>query len=229
VTRRSALVTGAGRGIGRAVAIRLAERGLDVGLVARSTKELEETRASIDALGQRGVVLGCDVSKADEVDRAFAASLPLLGSPDVVVSCAGVVRRALIHEMSESDWDHVIDVNLKGMFLVTRAWLPSMLSRRRGRFVAIASVSSTVGTARQSAYAAAKWGVVGFTKSLAEELRGTGLQTVAILPGSVSTAMLEGSGFSPEMTPEEVANLVVYAALDAPDAMNGSAVEIFGP
>jgi 3-oxoacyl-[acyl-carrier protein] reductase len=104
-----------------------------------------------------------------------------------------------------------------------------MLSRRRGRFVAIASVSSTVGTARQSAYAAAKWGVVGFTKSLAEELRGTGLQTVAILPGSVSTAMLEGSGFSPEMTPEEVANLVVYAALDAPDAMNGSAVEIFGP
>jgi NAD(P)-dependent dehydrogenase (short-subunit alcohol dehydrogenase family) len=229
VTRRSALVTGAGRGIGRAVAIRLAERGLDLGLVARSTNELEETRAAVEAAGQKGVVLACDVSKAEEVERALAASHHALGPPDVVVSCAGVVRRAPVHEMTERDWDDVVDVNLKGTFLVTRAWLPAMLSRRRGRFVAIASISATMGTARQSAYAAAKWGVVGFIKSLAEELRGTGLQAVAILPGSVSTSMLEGSGFAPQMTPEEVAGVVVYAALDAPDAMNGSAIEVFGP
>jgi 3-oxoacyl-[acyl-carrier protein] reductase len=139
------------------------------------------------------------------------------------------VRRALVHEMTEKDWDDVVDVNLKGTFLCARAWLPSMLDARRGRFIAIASISSTMGTARQSAYAAAKWGVVGFTKSLAEELRGTGLQAMALMPGSVSTSMLDGSGFSPQMTPEDVAGLVVYAALDAPDAMNGSAVEVFGP
>jgi 3-oxoacyl-[acyl-carrier protein] reductase len=229
VTQRCAVVTGAGRGIGRAVAIRLAERGLDVALLARTATELEATRAAIEPLGRKALVLPCDVSKKDDVDRAVSAALRELGSPEAVVSSAGIVRRGLVHETAEEDWDAVIDVNLKGTFLVTRALLPAMLRSRRGRFVAIASISATMGTPGQSAYAAAKWGVVGFTKSLAEELRGTGLQTLAILPGSVSTSMLQGSGFAPKMTPEDVAGLVLYAALDAPDAMNGSAVEIFGP
>jgi 3-oxoacyl-[acyl-carrier protein] reductase len=223
------VVTGAGRGIGRATAIRLAERGLDLSLLARTQGELEETKRSIEALGRKALVLRCDVSKKDEVDRVASLSLHALGAPRVVVMCAGTVRRALVHEMTEWDWDTVVDVNLKGTFLVARAFLPSMLDAHRGRLVAIASISSTLGTARQSAYAAAKWGVVGFMKSLAEELRGTGLQSMAVMPGSVATAMLEGSGFSPQMSPEDVAGLVVYAALDAPDAMNGSAVEIFGP
>ena len=229
MTRRNALVTGAGRGIGRAAAIRLAERGLDVALVARSVDELEETRARIEGVGQKAAVLVCDVSKADDVDRAVAASIRALGSPDVVVSAAGVVHRASVEEMTEQAWDEVLTVNLKGLFLVTRACLPAMRNLGRGRFVAIASISSTLGTARQSAYVAAKWGVVGFTKSLAEELRGSGLQTIAIMPGSVATSMLEGSGFAPQMTADDVARLVAYAALDAPDAMNGSAVEMFGP
>jgi 3-oxoacyl-[acyl-carrier protein] reductase len=229
LTRRNALVTGAGRGIGRAAAIRLAERGLDVALVARSVDELEETRARIEGVGQKAAVLVCDVSKADDVDRAVAASIRALGSPDVVVSAAGVVHRASVEEMTEQAWDEVLTVNLKGLFLVTRACLPAMRNLGRGRFVAIASISSTLGTARQSAYVAAKWGVVGFTKSLAEELRGSGLQTIAIMPGSVATSMLEGSGFAPQMTADDVARLVAYAALDAPDAMNGSAVEMFGP
>ena len=131
--------------------------------------------------------------------------------------------------MDEKDWDEVMDVNLKGAFLITRAFLPNMISRKNGRFIAISSISATLGTARQSAYCASKWGLVGFTKSLAEELRGTGLQALAVLPGSVDTPMLVGSGFSPDMTPDEVARLVVYAALDAPAAMNGSAIEMFGP
>jgi 3-oxoacyl-[acyl-carrier protein] reductase len=225
----SAVVTGAGRGIGRAVALRLAERGLDVSLLARTKSELDETCRRVEALGQRGLALPCDVSNRVSVDGAAAESLRTLGVPRVVVACAGVVKRALVHETSEEAWDEVVDVNLKGAFLVARALLPSMLATQRGRVVAIASISSTLGTAEQSAYAAAKWGLVGFIKSLAEELRGSGLQAMTILPGSVSTAMLEGSGYKPQMTPEEVAGLVVYAALDAPDAMNGSAVEIFGP
>ena len=224
-----ALVTGAGRGIGRAVAIRLAERGLDVALVSQNATELDETRAAIEPLGRRALVLPCDVSKSSEVERAAKTTVRELGAPRVVVSSAGIVRRARVHETTEEDWDRVMDVNLKGTFLVTRALLPSMLEAKRGRFVAIASISATMGSPRQSAYAASKWGVVGFTKSLAEELRETGLQTLVLLPGSVSTAMLEGSGFPAQMTPDEVAGVVVYAALDAPDAMNGSAIEVFGP
>jgi 3-oxoacyl-[acyl-carrier protein] reductase len=123
----------------------------------------------------------------------------------------------------------VLGVNLKGTFLVTRALLPAMVPAKRGRIVAVSSISATLGTATQSAYCAAKWGIVGFMKSLAEELRGTGLQALTVLPGSVDTAMLKGSGFAPQMSAEEVAKVVTYAALDAPDAMNGSSVEVFGP
>jgi len=131
--------------------------------------------------------------------------------------------------MTTEDWDAVIRVNLTGTFLVSRAFLPAMLARGRGRIVNVASISATLGTAKQAAYNASKWGVIGFTKSLAEELRGTGLQALAVLPGAVDTTMLVGSGFAPQMTAEEVAGTLVFAALDAPDAMNGSALEVFGP
>jgi 3-oxoacyl-[acyl-carrier protein] reductase len=122
-----------------------------------------------------------------------------------------------------------MDVNLKGPFLVARALLPAMLRAGRGRFVAVSSISATLGTPRQSAYCASKWGLVGFVKSLAEEVRGRGVQAMCVLPGAVQTRMLEGGEFPAQMSPADVAGLVAYAALDAPDAMNGSAVEVFGP
>ncbi len=225
----SAVVTGASRGIGRAVALQLAARGYDVALLARGASGLEATRVEIEALGRRAIVLACDVSSRVDVERSASLALHAFGAPGVVVNNAGGIRRSLVSEMTESEWDAVVDVNLKGLFLVTHAFLPAMLRAGHGRLVAISSISATVGTARQSAYAAAKWGALGFTKSLAEELRGTGLQTMAVMPGSVATAMLEGSGFAPQMTAEDVARTVVFAALDAPDAMNGSAIEIFGP
>jgi 3-oxoacyl-[acyl-carrier protein] reductase len=160
---------------------------------------------------------------------AAARTLADLGAaPRVVVANAGVVHRALVHEMTEEAWDEDVDVCMKGTFLTARAFLPKMLEARRGRFVGIASISSTVGSARQSAYCAAKWGTVGFVKSLAEELRGTGLQAMCLLPGSVDTDMLKGSGFHPAMQPEDVAKSVAWLALEAPDAMNGSSVEMFG-
>jgi 3-oxoacyl-[acyl-carrier protein] reductase len=226
---RHAVVSGAGRGIGRAVAVELASRGCDVALLARTMSELEQTADDVVARGRRALALVCDVADARQVERAAGEVVRELGPVDVLVNNAGIVRRARVHEMSEEDWDAVVDVNLKGTFLVTRAFLPSMLERKRGRVVTLGSISSTLGTAGQSAYCAAKWGVVGFTKSLAEELRGTGLSALSVMPGSVSTRMLEGSGFAARMTPEEVAQLVTYAALDAPAAMNGSAIEMFGP
>jgi len=224
-----AVVTGAGRGIGRAVAVEMARREHDVVLLARTVDELEETASEVVALGRRALAIRCDVARAADVHRARDIALRDAGAPAVVVNNAGIVRRARVVEMTDDDWDLVVDVNLKGTFLVTRAFLPEMLRAERGRFVAVSSISATLGTPRLSAYCASKWGVVGFTKSLAEELRGTGLQAMCVLPGSVDTAMLQGSGFAPAMTAADVARLVAYVALDAPAAMNGSAIEAFGP
>lgn len=224
-----AVVTGAGRGIGRAISVALARRGCDIALLGRTLESLAGAAEAVIAEGRRALAVPCDVADAVEVERAAAHVLADLGVPRIVVANAGVVHRAPVTTMSEQEWDEVIDVSLKGTFLVTRAFLPRMLETKRGRFVAIASISSTLGTAKQSAYCAAKWGTVGFMKSLAEELRGTGLQAMCVMPGSVDTDMLKGSGFLPAMQPEDVAKTVTFLALDAPDAMNASSVEVFGP
>ncbi|HEY1959979.1 MAG TPA: SDR family NAD(P)-dependent oxidoreductase [Polyangiaceae bacterium] len=222
-------MTGAGRGIGRAVAVELARRGADVALLARTKSELDETAALVEKSGRRALAVPCDVANADDVGRAAASVEKELGAPAIAIANAGVVRRARVDEMSEADWDHVVDVNLKGVFLTARAFVPKMRAHGSGRFIAVGSISSTLGTARQSAYCAAKWGALGFVKSLAEELRGTGVQAMIVLPGSVDTAMLAGSGFDPLMSALDVAKVIAFAALDAPAAMNGSAIEMFGP
>ena len=225
----AAVVTGGSRGIGRAAALALASRGLDVALLARGADDLALVAEAVARCGVAALPLRCDVTVEADVAAAAARVLERFGAPDVVVNNAGVIRRAAVHEMSLQDFRLVVDTNLTGTFLVTRALLPAMLKRGRGRLLQIASISSTLGSARASAYCAAKWGVVGFTKSLTEELRGTGLVAMSILPGSVDTSMLEGSGFAPQMTPDDVAKTIVFAALDAPSAMNGSSLEMFGP
>lgn len=225
-----ALITGAGSGIGRAAAFAFAARGLDVALVGRTEATLAETAQAVllAAPGRRVSVLRCDVSKSDEVSRLRDRVLTELGVPRIVVNNAGIVERTSVEETTDAAWSRVLGVNLDGTFYVTRAFLPAMREGGEGRFVAVASISSTLGTPRLSAYCAAKWGVVGFMKSLAEELRGTALVAISVLPGSVDTKMLEGSGFPPAMTASDVAGTIVYAALDAPQAMNGSALEVFG-
>jgi NAD(P)-dependent dehydrogenase (short-subunit alcohol dehydrogenase family) len=224
-----AVVTGAGRGIGRAIALDLAKRGCDVALLGRTIESLAGSAEDVVLTGRRALAVPCDVSDADAVESAAARVVTDFGVPNIVVANAGVVVRAPVQTMTEGEWDEVIDVNLKGTFLVMRAFLARMLDLRRGRLIAIGSISSTLGTAQQSAYCAAKWGTVGFIKSLAEELRGTGLQAMCVMPGSVDTDMLKGSGFAPAMKPEDVARTVTFLALDAPDAMNASSVEMFGP
>ncbi len=226
--RPVAVITGASRGIGRAAALAFASRGLNVALMSRSPEALDRVAAEVRQLGVTALVVPCDVSVAADVDAARDRVLRDLGGPAVVVANAGVVRRGHVVALSEADWDFVVGVNLKGAFLTARAFLPAMLACRKGRFVAVGSISGTVGTAAQSAYCASKWGVTGLVKSLAEELRGSGVQALCVLPGSVDTDMLAGSGYEPEMTAADVAGLIAYAGLDAPAAMNGSAVEMFG-
>ena len=224
-----AVVTGAGRGIGRAIALALSARGLDVALLGRESAGLDQVATEIKAQGRRALALPCNVASSADTEVAAYRVLDALGVPLVVVNNAGVVHRATVEDTTEDAWDHVLDVNLKGPFLVTRAFLPAMRRKREGRFVQISSISGTLGTPRLSAYCASKWGVIGFTKSLAEELRGSGMQALTVVPGSVDTAMLEGSGFPPQMTPGEVARVVLYAALDAPAAMNGASIDVLGP
>ncbi len=223
------VVTGASRGIGRATAEALARRGLTVALLGRVIGDLQAVVSEIQRNGGSAVPFECDVSDPSAIDRAAKEILRDLGAPRVLVNNAGIAERASIETMSNEAWNHVLAVNLTGPFLVTRAFLPAMRERARGRIVHVGSISSTLGTANLSAYCASKWGLIGLMKSLAEELRGSGLQTMAVLPGSVDTAMLKGSGFAAQMTAEDVAGTIAYAALDAPDAMNGSAIQVFGP
>jgi 3-oxoacyl-[acyl-carrier protein] reductase len=209
------VVTGASRGIGAACAARFV--GEKVAVCA--------TRA---VPGDFAVSSACDVARSTEV-RAFAEEvLTKLGPPDVLINNAGVVVRKTLDDLSEQEWDQVVDVNLKGTFNVTRAFLPAMKARRSGRIINISSISGHIGTARLTAYCAAKHGVVGLTRALAEELREFAIQVNAVCPGSVDTDMLKGSGFAPQMSPAQVASVVYYLAKEAPSAMTGACVDVFG-
>lgn len=223
------VVTGASRGIGRATALALARRGLSLGLLGRPSPALEQTQNEVEALGVQALVCHCDLGVPVEVESAAATLLRALGTPQVVVNNAAEARRGrTVAELPVAEWDRILAVNLRGPFVLCRALLPAMLAARQGRFVHVASISATIGCAGMADYAASKWGLLGLSKSLAEELRGTGLQSLAVLPGSVDTDMLKGSSFEPRMQPEQVAALVTYLALDAPEAMTGAAVEMFG-
>jgi 3-oxoacyl-[acyl-carrier protein] reductase len=141
---------------------------------------------------------------------------------------AGIVHRNSIEATTDASWDEQLAVNLRAPFQLTRALLPSMKAAGAGRHVYVGSISSTLGSANSAAYCAAKWGLVGLMKSVAEDLTDSGLMAVAILPGSVDTEMLVGSGFSPRMTSEDVAKTIAYFAISAPRSHNGGVVEMFG-
>jgi len=210
-----AVVTGASRGIGRAIATLFEQEGARVAGCARRAVP------GVDA---------CDVRRADDVARFASTVKDRFGVPDIVVNNAGVVARAPLAELTESAWDDVVDSNLKGTFLVTRAFLPEMLARRTGRVINIASISGRLGTAGLGAYCAAKHGVIGLTRALAEEIRDDGLAVNAICPGSVDTDMLRVGmpGAVARMSPEDVARVALFLAADAPAAMTGSCVDVFG-
>lgn len=223
------VITGASRGIGRSIALAYAERGAHLALCGIDVIALEETARLAMARGAASTLAHrCDVSRHDDV-KAFADHVhEVLGGVDVVVHNAGVVERARIDETTEAAWDHVVDVNLKGPYLLTHALLPRMRERRRGRLVFIASISGTLGTPRLSAYCASKHGVIGFMRAAAEELRNESIYAYAVNPGSVDTDMLKGSGFPPQVTAEEIANVVVWLGTDAPGTMTGSTIDVFG-
>jgi 3-oxoacyl-[acyl-carrier protein] reductase len=184
-----AVVTGAGRGIGRAIALKFAQEGADVVVVSRTAENSEKVAAEIRALGRKAWALAVDVADSAAVTAAADKILADCGKVDILVNNAGVTRDGLLMRMSDADWDTVIDTNLKGAFLVTKAFFRTFAKQRAGRIINISSVIGLIGNGGQSNYAASKAGLIGFTQSVAKELAGRGVTVNAIAPGFIETDM----------------------------------------
>jgi 3-oxoacyl-[acyl-carrier protein] reductase len=184
-----ALVTGAGRGIGRAIALKFAAAGADVVCVSRTQENSEKVAAEARALGRRAWALAVDVADAAAVATAAETALKEAGKVDILVNNAGVTRDGLLMRMSEADWDTVLNTNLKGAFNFTKALTRAFLKQRSGRIINVASVIGLIGNAGQANYAASKAGLIGFTKSVAKELASRGITANVLAPGFIATDM----------------------------------------
>ncbi len=220
-----AIVTGASRGIGRAIALALAESGANVVVnYANSIAAAEQVVAEITAAGGKAIALQANVSQADQVDSLLNATLAKWNRVDILVNNAGITRDTLLLRMKLEDWQAVIDLNLTGVFLCTRAVSKVMLKQRAGRIINIASVAGQMGNPGQASYSAAKAGVIGFTKTVAKELAPRGITVNAVAPGFISTDMTSNINAEEILKyiplgrygqPEEVAGLVRFLAADA--------------
>jgi len=184
-----AVVTGAGRGIGRAIALKFASEGADVVCVSRTVENSEKVAGEIRAMGRKAWAVAVDVSDSSAVAAAAEKILADSGRVDILVNNAGVTRDGLLMRMSDADWDAVLNTNLKGAFLFTKAFTRAFAKQRCGRIINLASVIGLIGNAGQANYAASKAGLIGFTQSVARELAGRGVTCNAIAPGFIETDM----------------------------------------
>jgi 3-oxoacyl-[acyl-carrier protein] reductase len=184
-----AVVTGAGRGIGRAIALKFATEGADVVVVSRTQENSEKVAAEICALGRKAWAFAVDVSDSASVTVAAEKILADCGKVDILVNNAGVTRDGLLMRMSDADWDTVLDTNLKGAFLFTKAFSRAFAKQRSGRIINISSIIGLIGNPGQSNYAASKAGLIGFTQSVAREFASRGITANCIAPGFIETDM----------------------------------------
>ena len=185
-----ALVTGGSRGIGRAIALTLAEHGADVAInYAGNTAAAEEVKTAIEGMGRRAILVQGSVADTDGVQAIVNQVVKELGRLDILINNAGITRDGLLMRMKEADWDAVLETNLKGVYNCSKAVMRTMMKQKSGRIVNMASVVGEMGNAGQANYAAAKAGVIGFTKSLAKEVASRGITVNAVAPGFIATDM----------------------------------------
>ncbi|WMJ80128.1 3-oxoacyl-[acyl-carrier-protein] reductase [Clostridium sp. MB40-C1] len=212
---KNAVVTGASRGIGKAIAIKLAEMGANVVLNYRSSEaSVAEVAKAIEEKGVKAVVVQGDVSKFQDAKKIIDTAVEILGNVDILVNNAGITKDGLIMRMKEEDFDRVIEVNLKGVFNCTRHVVPLMTKQRSGRIINISSFVGLVGNAGQTNYAAAKAGILGFTKSLAREIASRGITANAIAPGFIESDMTD---VVPEKIKEMVKNNIPLKEFGKPE------------
>jgi 3-oxoacyl-[acyl-carrier protein] reductase len=235
-----ALVTGGARGIGRAIALRLAADGAKVGIVDLADSGVDTAREVEQTSGRATTFVKADISKEAEAKAAVAAVEAALGPVDILVNNAGITRDGLMLVMDESDWDAVLTVNLKGAFLMSKAVLRGMIKRRRGSIVSISSVVGRRGNAGQANYSAAKAGLIGLTKSLAKEVGSRNVRVNAVAPGYIETDMTAALDESARNaiinqiplgrigSPEGVAEAVAFLAGDSASFITGAVLPIDG-
>lgn len=238
---KTALVTGASRGIGRAIALRLAAEGARVAInYAGNVKAAEEVKAAIEAAGGTAILCRADVADSAAVEAMVADVAKEFGAIDILVNNAGITRDTLLMRMKDEDFAKVLDTNLKGVFYCTKAVSKLMMKKRSGRIVNMASVVGLVGNAGQTNYAAAKAGVIGFSKSAAKELASRGITVNAVAPGFIGTDMtadlpesvkekaLSDIPLGRAGQPEDVANAVLFLASDQASYITGQVVHVDG-
>ena len=238
---KKALVTGASRGIGKAIAIRLATEGVSVGVnYNASEQEAAKVVDEIQSLGGNAIILKGSVADSLAVQSLIQAAEDKLGGLDILVNNAGITKDNLIMRLPEEDWDQVIDTNLKGAFLCTKAALRSMVRQRSGRIINMSSVVAITGNAGQSNYTAAKAGLIGFTKTVAKEVASRGITVNAIAPGFIETQMVDAISSQLQQkileriplgyfgTPEDVAGVVAFLASEDARYVTGQVIGIDG-
>jgi 3-oxoacyl-[acyl-carrier protein] reductase len=237
---KNALVTGAGRGIGREIALTLARAGANIGVCDVDIATAQSTASEIQALGPKAITLCCDVSKAADIAAtvsAFCAQFPAI---DILVNNAGITRDGLLVRMKEEDWDLVLAINLKSAFLCCKEVSRLMMKARSGKIVSIASVVGLMGNAGQANYSASKAGLIGLTKTLAKEFAGRNIQVNAVAPGFIQTAMTDKLS-APDReklssqipmqrlgSPLDVANAVLFLSSSLSDYITGQVITVDG-